>query len=280
MPLLSRRNFLGATLASCTGLGGMYVYGRTVEPGWLEVVRKELPLRNLPDAFAGFTIAQISDLHFGPLVSLGHIESALDEVLKFNADAIVITGDIITRVNQGEPEMIVQTLSRLRAPHGVFAILGNHDWWEGASTVTASLERAGVEVLSNRNLPIRRGGQTLHLAGIDDVWCDKHDVAAALHGIPDNAAIVALVHEPDFADTLAEDPRVILQLSGHSHGGQVRVPFLGGIYFPPFGRKYSLGQYQIRGLTLYTNRGIGVVNRPIRFACRPEVTLHTLKPAR
>jgi uncharacterized protein len=278
MAKISRRAFLRGALA-ITGAGlGTYLYARTIEPTWLDIVHVELPLRNLPDAFADFTIAQISDLHLGPYIQPATIEAVVESVLALNADAIVVTGDLVSRVTQGEPDMLVQTLSPLTAPQGVHAILGNHDWWEDGPLVTESLRRAGVNVLSNEHLSWQRGGQTLYLAGVDDVWCGKNDLRGALHGIPADAAVVALVHEPDYADIVAQDSRVILQLSGHSHGGQVCLPFYGGLHFPKWAKKYTSGLYQIGDLTLYTNRGIGMVVWPIRFACRPEVTLLTLKP--
>lgn len=276
MPLFTRRRFLTASLAS---IAGVYGYARFAEPSWLDLVHVDLPLQKLPDAFSDFTIAQLSDLHFGPLTPLSCIEGAIDTVASLNADLIVITGDIVSRVSEGEPDMIVQTLSRLRAPEGVHAILGNHDWWVGAGAVREALRRAGVNVLSNQHVVLHRDGQSLVLAGLDDVWCGKHDLTAALRGTPADAAILALVHEPDYADMVAEDPRVIAQLSGHSHGGQVRVPFYGGVWYPSWAHKYPRGLYQIGDMTLYTNRGIGMVSHKIRFACRPEVTQFTLKPA-
>ncbi len=280
MPLITRRRFLTGTLAAIAGVGAGYGYARAIEPAWLDIVHLDLPLRNLPDAFAGFTIAQISDLHFGPLIQPAEIEPVIDQVLDLNADLIVITGDLVSRVSQGEPDMIVQTLSRLRAPHGVYAILGNHDWWVGDAEVTAALRRAGLTVLSNQHTTIRRDGQTLYLAGIDDVWCGKQDLAATLRGIPADGAIIALVHEPDFADAVANHPRVLLQLSGHSHGGQVCVPFGGGgVWYPSWARKYPRGLYTIRDLTLYTNRGVGLVSWQLRFACRPEISHFTFYPA-
>lgn len=278
MPLLTRRNFLLGSVGSLATVGGAYAYGRWIERTWLDIVYLDMPLRRLPDGFAGFRIVQISDLHFGAKLPADYLESVLDAVSGLAADAIVITGDIASSLDNGEAEWITQSLSRLRAPQGVFAVLGNHDWWENGLLVTRSLTRANITVLSNMNIPLHRDGGTLYLAGVDDVWCDKHDLTAALRAIPSNAAVVALVHEPDYADTVSHDERVILQLSGHSHGGQVRVPFTGALYFPPMAEKYPLGQYTINGLTLYTNRGIGVVSRPIRFACRPEVTVFTLRP--
>jgi uncharacterized protein len=279
MSLITRRAFLRGGLATMAGGGGAYLYARTIEPEWLEIVKIELPLRGLPDAFGGFTIAQISDLHFGPLVEPAYVETVVQTVQDLGADAIVVTGDIVSRVNRGEPDLIVQTLSRLQAPEGVFAVLGNHDWWQNAPLVSESLRRAGITVLSNEHVALQSDGQTLYLAGVDDVWNGKDDFPASLNGIPADSAVITLVHVPDFADVVANDPRVILQLSGHTHGGQVRLPFYGGVYFPTWGRKYTMGLYQIRDLTLYTNRSIGMVGTPVRFICRPEATLFTLQPA-
>jgi predicted MPP superfamily phosphohydrolase len=279
MPKISRRAFLRGSLL--TGLAGActYGYGRLIEPTWLDVAPVEHRLRDLPDAFAGFTIAQISDLHFGKYVAPAYIESVVDSVMALNADAIVITGDFVSRVTQGEPDQIVQTLSRLRAREDVYAVLGNHDWWENGPLVAESARRAGIKVLINEHISWSRGSQKLYLAGVDDVWEGKNDLQQTLAGIPADAAIVALVHEPDFADIVARDSRVLLQLSGHSHGGQICLPFYGGLHFPSWGKKYTSGVYHIDNLTLYTNRGIGMVMLPIRFACRPEVTLHRLLPA-
>lgn len=276
MQLITRRRFLMGSIGS---LAGGYGYARLLEPRWLEINHVALALRNLPDAFANLTIAQMSDLHFGPLVPLEYLDAAVEAVLAMNADLIVITGDIVSRISQGEPDMIVQTLSRLRAPMGVHAILGNHDWWVGADVVSRSLRQAGINVLSNRHETLHRGGQSLVLAGVDDVWCSKQDLRAALAGLPASAAVVALVHEPDYADTVARDSRILLQLSGHAHGGQVCVPWYGHVYCPPWGRKYSNGLYEIGDLTLYTNRGVGMVSWQVRFACRPEITRFTLTPA-
>jgi predicted MPP superfamily phosphohydrolase len=276
MPHLSRRTFLRGALATLASGVGAGLYAGVVQPGWLSVTRLELPLRGLPEAFAGFRIAQLSDLHFGPFVGPAHVEAAVEQVLALHADAVVITGDLVSRVTHGEPDMIVQALSRLRAPQGVFVVLGNHDWWSGADLVTQALRRAGIAVLRNTHTTWQRDGRRLYLAGVDDVWCGRHDLAAALGGVPPGGAVIALVHEPDYADEVARDRRVVLQLSGHSHGGQVCVPGYGCLRLPSWGRKYPRGLYRVRDLTLYTNRGLGVVTWPFRLACRPEVTVFTL----
>ncbi len=200
---ISRRAFLRGSLVIAGA--SSFLYGWAVEATWLDVAHVEMPLRNLPDAFADFTIAQISDLHLGACVRLDYIESVVDSVLALNADAVVITGDLVSRITDGEPDMLVQTLSRLRAPQGVHAVLGNHDWWVNGSLVIESLRRAGVNVLVNEHLTWRRGGQALYLAGVDDVWCGMNDLQHAFAGIPADAAVIALVHEPDYADIVARD---------------------------------------------------------------------------
>jgi predicted MPP superfamily phosphohydrolase len=258
---------------------GAYAYASKLEAWWFEVVRHDLLLPGLPDAFAEFTIAQISDLHFGPLAGPTELAAALQAVQSLEANATVITGDVVSRTTRGEPDMIVESLARLSASDSVFAVLGNHDWWSGGALVAESLRRAGVTVLQNDHRVWQRGGQSLYIAGVDDVCVHRHDLAAALDGVPTSARVVLLAHEPDFADLVARDRRMLLQLSGHSHGGQVCVPGHGGLFFPRLARKYTRGLYSIDALTLYTNRGLGMMGLPIRFCCRPEITQFTLLPA-
>jgi uncharacterized protein len=283
MMAISRRGFLRGVLRGGVGMSlagvGAYVYGGKVEAWWFEVVRQELALPGLPDAFAGFTIAQISDLHFGPLACSDDLAPAIDSVQALGADAVVVTGDLVSRTTHGEDDMVVESLSRLTAPEGVFAVLGNHDWWSDSDVVVESLQRAGVQVLQNRHAVWRRGGQMLYVVGLDDVCVHRDDLAGALDGIPASARVLLLVHEPDFADVAVNDPRILLQLSGHSHGGQVCIPGFGGLVFPRYARKYSRGLYAVGSLTLYTNRGLGMIGLPVRVACRPEITLFTLRPA-
>lgn len=280
---VNRRGFLrwGTCLGFALPLGGIgaYLHARHIEARWLEVVHQDLELTGLPEAFAGFTIAQISDLHLGPFLCLENLEPVVQAICNLRPDAIVLTGDFVTRLDHGEPEMLVQALSRLTASEGVFAVLGNHDWWGNGPLVSDSLRKSGVTLLVNRHISWRRGSQELYLAGIDDVWVGRHDLAEAMAGIPVSARAILLAHEPDFADAAALDPRILVQLSGHTHGGQICCPILGPLHLPPYGRHYPRGLYTIKDMVLYTNRGIGMVFKPLRFACRPEVTLFTLRPA-
>jgi hypothetical protein len=154
-------------------------------------------------------------------------------------------------------------------------VLGNHDHWEGAALAARVLAEAGVTLLVNQALRLDVDAP-LWLVGLDDVWERKHDLSAALAGTPDDECKLLLVHEPDYADRAASFP-VDLQLSGHSHGGQINLPRYGRPVLPYLGQKYPAGLYRVGQMSLYTNRGIGVISPPVRFNCPPEVTLLTLR---
>lgn len=280
-PSLSRRAFLRAvrnvlgtlTLSSLAGGG----YLGWMEPRWLAVERVTITLPRLPRAFEGFTVAQLSDLHLGPVVAPEHVHAAIDLALGLRPDLIALTGDFVSDLRHGEAGQLREALRRLQAPHGVFGVLGNHDWWTDARVVAEAVTGAGVALLRNGHFAVRRGGESLYLAGVDDFWEGHADLGRALAGIPDGAAIVLLAHEPDYADRASRHMRIGLQLSGHSHGGQVRLPFIGPLALPPHGQRYPAGLYTLEEMQLYTNRGIGMVRPAVRFNCRPEVTLLTLR---
>jgi len=156
----------------------------------------------------------------------------------------------------------------------VLACLGNHDHWTDADAVAGALSDAGLTMLRNAAREVADG---LWVAAVDDVWEQQADLGKALEGAPAGAIIVLLAHEPDYADEVAADGRVSLQLSGHSHGGQVRLPFIGAPFLPYLGRKYPAGLYRVGGMWLYVNRGVGLISPAVRFNCRPEVTLLTLR---
>jgi predicted MPP superfamily phosphohydrolase len=157
-------------------------------------------------------------------------------------------------------------------------VLGNHDVATDPNRVINSLRAAGIELLGNRSVPIEGSGARFWLAGVDDVMEKRSDLHAALHDVPASESVILLAHEPDFADYVVRFP-VDLQLSGHSHGGQVRIPFVRPLWLPPLAKKYIWGLYKIGGLTLYTNPGLGTVGIPVRMNCPPEITLLTLRRA-
>lgn len=269
---LSRRAFL-QLLVGLVGAVGVY---DLIELGWLEITRVTLTLPNLPPAFNGLTIAQISDLHLGPLVGIERVREALRAARALHADVIIMTGDFVSRSTSGELDVLQPELAQMRAPEGVVAVLGNWDWWGNARKVTRALQTAGITVLRNENTVLQRGSEKLYIAGVDSYMFNAADLPLAMHTIPPNAPTLLLAHEPDFADFAMQDARVLAQFSGHTHGGQVRVPLIGPILLPYRGRKYPEGLRQVGDLWLYTNRGIGVTRLPVRLNCRPEITLFTL----
>ena len=264
--------FVGGVAASA--LGGLYA--TAFEPEWLQVERIRLPLTKLHPDLNGFTIAQFSDIHFGPYMRGPAAHQIVDRVNRLRPNLIVFTGDFVTDLAQGEAELITDVFRHLQPTHGVYAILGNHDHWTDAEVVDRAVRAARVTLLRNENRLIEFGGTGFWLAGVDDVWEEKHDLEAALLGVGDDLPVILLAHEPDYADEVERTGRVDLQLSGHSHGGQVRLPYFGAIALPYLARKYPYGLYQLGSTTLYTNRGVGLLAPPVRFNCRPEKTLFEL----
>jgi uncharacterized protein len=198
----------------------------------------------------------------------------VDRVNKMHPDLVVLTGDFVTR----NPQKFAPNLSVLKALKPMdktLAILGNHDAWTNPNLVQQTLEAAGIDVLANQVVTLDRGSQQLHIGGVDDVWAQRDRLNEVLAALPTTGAAILLAHEPDFADTSAATGRFDLQLSGHSHGGQVRLPFVKK-FFPPLAYKYPMGQYQVGSMIQYTNRGLGSSGIPIRFNCRPEITIFTL----
>jgi len=254
-----------------------FVYGTRLETEWLEHERVTVPIPRLPFSLEGFRIVLLSDFHLYPTTRLEFIRKVVEAARELDPDLIVLTGDFVQKRADAIFEL-APTLAKLNARHGVFCVLGNHDHWKGPHTVRTGLEQQGLTILHNRGLLLSHEGSPIYLAGVDDCWAGRPDLASAMSDHKEDAITVLLSHEPDPVDEYAIDDRVTIQLSGHSHGGQVRLPGLGSPFLPPFGRKYDLGLYRIRKTWLYTNRGIGVT-APIRLNCRPEMTEITLSSA-
>ena len=274
---VTRRQFLRWALSvGALGVcGGGGAYATQLEPYRLSIERVALRLARWPRELDGFTIAQLSDLHQSNFMSAERIRAVADAANQLQSDLIVLTGDYVYGLAERAAEC-ARGLAGLRAPLGVFAILGNHDYWEDAAAVTRALRERDIHVLKNEAVPLARDGGRVWLAGLDDVWEHAHDIQQTLRIVPKDEATILLAHEPDFADEAARHP-IDLQLSGHSHGGQVRLPGLGALLTPYLGRKYPMGLYRVGALTVYTNRGIGMIRPAIRFNCPPEVTLFTLR---
>jgi predicted MPP superfamily phosphohydrolase len=171
---------------------------------------------------------------------------------------------------------LMPSLARLNAKHGIFSCLGNHDLWTDVNVVTEAFKQVRMPLLVNQGVPISLGTDTLYLASLDDGWSGKPDLDAAMEEWPEGAPTVLLMHEPDLATQYSLDKRINLQLSGHSHGGQVRFPFVGALILPYLSWKFPMGLYDVNGMWLYTNRGLGTTNVPLRVNCSPEITELTL----
>ena len=242
------------------------IFGKTVT-----VERVQVPLCRLHPALEGFKIVQLSDLHFLPHTPLSVIARAAEQACALKPDLIVLTGDFVTH----EAETIFglsDLFASLDARYGVFAILGNHDVRAGKALIGKAIEDTGVLLLQNEGITFDVGHSQLTLAGVDDCLWGQPDLNAALAQRPADATTILLAHEPDVIDRFSQDGRIDLQLSGHTHGGQVRLPFLGTPVLPKLGQKYVHGLHRVNQSWLYTNRGIGMVALPIRFNAPPEVT--------
>ncbi len=274
---LTRRYFMKLALGSAATLGactiGSVGYTTLIEAHWLALERVDVPLSGLPPRLDGFTIVQLSDIHRGLVMEQRHIVQAVDLALEQAADLVVVTGDYVTE-SADYAQSCAEALSPLVASGNVLACLGNHDHWTNAALISGLLADAGLTVLRNGAVEVADG---LWVAAVDDVWEGHADLDKALDNVPAGAATVLLAHEPDYADQVAADGRVGAQLSGHSHGGQVRIPLLKPIALPYLATKYHAGRYRVGDMWLYVNRGVGMISPPVRFNCRPEVTLVTLR---
>lgn len=267
-----------AALAAAVVGAGCLLYAREIEPRRLEVVRLEPVLPGLAAAFDGYRIVQIGDLHLDDWARPAHLDRIAAMVNAEEPDLVVVTGDFASysaeRLDTGR---LVGALGRLSAPDGVLAILGNHDYLTDVELIRRCIREAGLKELINETVTLRRGDSSLHVSGIDDVMEGRSRLDLVLRDLPEDGAAVLLAHEPDFADVAAASGRFDLQLSGHSHGGQVRLPLIGRAALPPFSQRYTRGLHRVGGMLLYTNRGLGTVHARLRFGCRPEITTLTLR---
>ncbi len=273
---LTRRQFLRVALARALAAPAVALlvssYPLVLEPVWLDITRLRLRMSGLPPALRGLRIVQFSDVHIGPFSHGWFLERAMQALQRTRPDLIVFTGDMITRDAPLTPEAL-QPFKGLQAPLGVWGVLGNHDHWTDPDRVQHLIEQhTPIRVLRNAAVSLTYRGYTLWVVGVDDAWVGADDVDRAFQGVPTDTFRLVLMHEPDAADWLPLTPRTV-QLSGHSHGGQVRLPFLGPLMLPYLGRKYDMGLYNVRGAWVYTNRGLGVIAPPIRLNCRPEITV-------
>ncbi len=282
---LTRRQFLagtGVTLAAAAS-PGLYAWG----PGRLHLtlVRHDVYIPDLPPAFHNFTIAQLSDFHFGPFDETSLVEHAVEVVNSLNPNLVALTGDFITADHDDNTNNLknatdcAAVLSKLNCPLR-YASLGNHDTADPEG-VTSALEDQGLSVLRDKFIPLDLRGDRIWLSGVSDSLFQHPNLNAAMPPTQKNP-VVLLGHEPDFADKVIKfcatmKRRCDLFLTGHTHGGQINVPFVMRYALPEHGQKYIQGPFQLGPTLLYVNRGLGTIHLPLRFRAPPEITFFTLK---
>jgi predicted MPP superfamily phosphohydrolase len=228
-------------------------------------------------------VAVVSDLHIGsPYVDVEKLERMVTEINAAQPHVVVLLGDfVIQDVAGGEfvsPEVIASRLRRLRAPLGVYAVLGNHDWWLDAPRVVKALRSAGIGVLEDAAVRLQAGSHAFWLVGISDFTEGPHDVTRALAAVTDDAPAIAITHNPDVFP--AVPPRVCLTLAGHTHGGQVALPVIGRPIVPSlYGERYAIGHVHEHGRSLFVTAGVGTSIIPVRFRVPPEVVILRIQGA-
>jgi uncharacterized protein len=279
---LSRRDLLKLVGLAAVGLP---LYAGEISRHEISVERHTIVLPRLPEAFHGLTIAQISDFHYAEYTEPFFIRQVVEHVNRLQPDIVALTGDFITTGFWSAQDTLrfagecAEILGHLESPVR-YAVLGNHDcavklYW---TAVTEALEAHGIPVLENRSVPHERDGARLWIAGAGDALCHdlKLDEAIPAAVRANGEPVILLAHEPDILPEVVSH-NVDLMLSGHTHGGQVRFPFVPALFLPPLGKNYPEGLYRLGPTQLYVNRGIGTVNLPFRFNCPPEITLITLE---
>ena len=270
---------------------GKGIYNSTGDQ--VELVRVPVRIKNLPPPLRGLKIGLLSDLHSSFIVSQETIAAAGRLIMTENPDLIVLTGDYISgstkflsgSIGTFKEEYLtrcVDALSLLKAPLGIYGVLGNHDFWSGPESVQATCEtftrRIGLIWLRNRSVELKKGGSSFHLLGVDDYWENSCSLTSACQGLKTDSIKILLSHNPDINDDIAlMRERVDLVLSGHTHGGQIVLPLVGQPVIPSkFGQKYRVGLVSDGDRQTYISRGVGSLLVPIRLNCRPEATVLTL----
>jgi predicted MPP superfamily phosphohydrolase len=279
--LMNRRKFIKRTFWGTVGVGflsGLYAW--QIEPFWLEFVNKKMLVKNLPDSLIGKTVMQISDIHVGNRFDYQYIIDSFKEAQKFKPDFVVYTGDYVSYENKTQFDQLAEVLKHtVKGKLGTVGILGNHDYgkaWseqEVADQITTQLEEAGIQVLSNRQLEI--GG--LNIIGFDDLWSLNFAPELVMNYYDQSKANLVLCHNPDVCDLDVWNGYNGWILSGHTHGGQCKPPFLNAPMLPVKNKNYNQGEIDLKdGRTLYINRAVGHLWQ-IRFNVRPEITIFELE---
>jgi uncharacterized protein len=257
------------------------IWGFLIEPNRLVVNYSTIQIRDWPKEISGLRIAVIGDIHVGaPFIDDEKLRLLVERTNQQQPDLVVLPGDFMSQNtwhgHRVAPEITANHLKYLQAPLGVYAVLGNHDWWDNGDEVRRSLEQIGIRVLENDVSEVKRGGTSLWLAGLSDIWTRPQQVPETLAKIPSGSVIIALTHNPDVFQNL---PRTVpLMLAAHTHGGQVKLPLIGTPIVPSrFGQRYSAGHVFENDHHLFVTTGIGTSILPVRFRVPPEIVILTIE---
>ena len=273
---MNRRTFLKAALATAVPAPAAVASYGLYEASWLQIERPTLGLPNLPRAFDGLRVAFLTDIHHGPFTSIDFVAAVVRTTQALTPDLIVLGGDYSYK-DAKYIRPCFDVLAGLKAPLGVFGVLGNHDYWHGLGETKDGMRAAKIGELTNAGVWLERGSSRFRLGGVDDLWSGKPDAMPALGDATSSDACLLVSHNPDYAENL-RDRRVGLILSGHTHGGQAVFPVAGAPFVPSrYGSKYLRGRVEAPATTVYISRGLGTVTGPMRYGSRPELTLVTLK---
>ncbi|WP_263358703.1 metallophosphoesterase [Acidicapsa ligni] len=283
----TRRRFLKT---SALAVAGLALYSGEVERHWIDLKHIDIALRGLPPAFEGVRIVQLSDIHMDEFTEPFFLRHVVQRINALQPDIVLLTGDYVSANERaasfaiGAAWQCAGILKELTCPQR-YSILGNHDVIVGTDEVTEALTASGIPVLNNTHLPLERNGDRIWLAGLDDPLAGHANaesaIPASIRNVP-NEPVILMCHGPDYIDHILRHPvgrSIDLTLSGHTHGGQVRIPLTPAFNLPPMGQKYVEGHFQLGTMQLYVNRGIGTVGLPFRFNCPPEITHITLRRA-
>lgn len=278
---MKRRKFIKKSILGATGIGLLTVaYSWQIEPFWLEFVYKKMPIKNLPENLVGKTLIQISDIHVGNRFDYQFIIDSFEKTKKLNPDFVVYTGDFVSYENEQQFAQLQEVMQhKVLGNLGTYGVLGNHDYDENwqeqpvADQITSILENEGIHILSNQ----QKETSGLHIIGLDDFWGLNFNPKEILSKVDENNANLVLCHNPDVCDLDVWHNFKGWILSGHTHGGQVKPPFLNPPILPVKNKRYNSGEIDLNdGRTLYINRALGNLYQ-IRFNVRPEITVFTLQ---
>jgi predicted MPP superfamily phosphohydrolase len=247
------------------------------EPSTFITTTTEIKLRLWPEKCNGLKIVVLSDLHVGsPHNGLDNLTRVVTATNVLQPDLILLAGDYVIHEVMGgsfvKPEPIAQELKKLTAKLGVYAVLGNHDWWYSQRKVTAAFQQEGIALLENKAIHLQHGSCDFWLAGIADFWMGEYSPDRALRDVPETATVLAFTHNPDIFYELPR--RIALTFAGHTHGGQVNLPVLGRLIVPSrYGEKFATGYISENGGNMFVTNGIGTSILPVRFRVPPEIAL-------